>query len=308
MILVLGSSRDQVYPRLVRELRSTSHPYAVVDEDNAALYDVRSERVSTGIMWKVRGGECDGSRPVGAIFVRHAVARTLDPRTTERMGSLQAALNRMLLSASCPVANQPSNALSNYAKPYQTNLLADAGFDVPRTLVTNLPAEALRFYEECEGQVIVKGVSNVTSFARLLTPERFGRLALLPNSPTQFQEYVAGVDYRVHVIGDRAFVTRLSAANEDYRRAALEDDQEILAEPAELPECVIDRCVTITRQLGLIVSGIDFKESAVGRLVALELNPFPQFTFYEGRTAQPITREVVQYLVRNQDVDTNVLA
>jgi hypothetical protein len=31
--------------------------------------------------------------------------------------------------------------------------------------------------------------------------------------------------------------------------------------------------VDFTRQLGLVVSGIDFKENAEGRFVALEVNP-----------------------------------
>jgi len=259
-------------------------------------------------VWRVFGDGCDGARPVGAIFVRHAVARTLDPDIVGPISNLQASLNRMLLAAACPVVNPPSRAFSNYSKPYQLSLLAQAGFDVPRTLVTNVPGEALRFYDECQGHVIFKGASNVMSLAQVWKPEHFERVALLPNSPTQFQEYVAGVDYRVHVIGEEAFVTRLVASGEDYRRDALVDQEEIVAEPAKLPRDVIGRCVRFTRQLGLVVGGIDFKESPTGRLVALELNPFPQFTFYEGRSGQPITRAVLDYLARNEIAETNVFA
>jgi glutathione synthase/RimK-type ligase-like ATP-grasp enzyme len=224
------------------------------------------------------------------------------------MGALQVALNRMLLFASCPVINRPANAYSNYSKVYQLGLLAAAGFRVPKTLLTNVPEVALRFYERCGGRVIFKGASNVMSFAQRWKPEHFARVKLLPNSPTQFQEFLQGVDYRVHVVGGEAFVTRLIASNEDYRRSALADGEDIVAEPAELPREIIQRCVRFTEQLGLIVGGLDFKETPDGRLVALELNPYPQFTFYEGRSGQPITRSIVECLASRHADDGRLFA
>ncbi|HET7219611.1 MAG TPA: hypothetical protein VFJ02_16255 [Vicinamibacterales bacterium] len=304
MILYLGSSRDRVYPRFVSELQRSRFPFAIVDEDNAGSFQIAraSDR------WTIHGPACTGRRPVRSIFVRHAVARTLDPQVVAPMGALQAQLNLMLLDADCPVVNPPSHAFSNYSKVFQLGLLADAGFDVPRTLLTNVSAEALRFVDELNGRVIFKGASNVMSYAQRWKPEHADRVRLLPNSPTQFQEFVEGADYRVHVVGDQAFVTRLAASNEDYRRSALADNDEIVAEPATLPDEVVARCVSVTRALGLVVSGIDFKESADGRLVALELNPFPQFTFYEGRSGQPITRAVVEFLGEHQEDGTTIYA
>lgn len=116
----------------------------------------------------------------------------------------------------------------------------------------------------------------------------------------QLQEYVEGADYRVHVIGTEAFVTRLESADADYRCSAFLHTAPVVARPARLTAEVVDRCVVTTRGLGLVVSGIDFKESVDGRLVALELNPYPQLTFYEDRSGQPITRAVVDCLLRNQ--------
>jgi hypothetical protein len=308
MILVLGSSADQVYPRLISNLRESGHPYVVVDEDHPERYAVHWEESNGRSVFRIVGGGCDGKNQVGSIFVRHAVARTLNPQHLRQMGRLQENLNYMLLSTPCPIINPPANAYSNYSKPYQVGLLAEAGFDVPKTLVTNIPDKAHRFYEECEGQVIFKGVSNVMTLAQVLKPEHFARLDFLPNSPTVFQEYIAGVDYRVHVIGDEAFVTRLLAKNEDYRRSSLVENEEIVVEPAHLPLQIIEKCIAFTKRLGLIVSGIDFKENQNGRLVTLELNPYPQFTFYGGRSGQSITRAVVDYLIHNQITDTNVFA
>jgi len=304
VILYLGSSRDRVYRRFVAELERSGLPFAIVDEDEAVRYTID---FGAGA-WRISGGGCEGSRPVGSVFVRHAVARTLDPAVAGPMSRLQIALNRMLLETSCPVVNPPARAYSNYSKPFQLRLLAEAGFDVPMTLITNVPEEALRFHHELQGRVIFKGVSNMMSFAQTWKEEHFTRVGLLPNSPTQFQEFVEGVDYRVHVVGEEAFVTRLTASNEDYRRSALADQEEITAEPAALAPEVIERSIRFTQSLGLVVGGLDFKESATGRLVALELNPFPQFTFYEGRSGQPISRAIVDYLARHQVEETNLYA
>ena len=165
MILVLGSTRDTVFPRLVRELGNTGQTFASVDEDAPERYQV----VQDGVNWRLFGGDCIGVRQVRSVFVRHAVPRTLDPNVTQPMAALQARLNRILPDAGCLVVNQPGCALSNYSKPFQLSLLAAAGFAVPRTLVTNSPAEARRFISALDGAVIFKGVSNVMSFAQLLT-------------------------------------------------------------------------------------------------------------------------------------------
>jgi len=308
MILALGSSRDRVYPTLLARLREAGHPFVTVDEDNPEEYTVHREQGNGRFVYRITGNGCSGKNPVGGIFVRHAVARTLDLAPLGRMGALQLSLNQMLLSTDCPVINHPSRAYSNYSKPFQVELLARAGFDVPHSLITNMPDEARRFCKEYDGDVIFKGTSNVLTLAQRLRSEHVPRIEFLPHCPTLFQEYVPGVDYRVHVVGDEAFVTRLVSQDEDYRRSTLNATEEISADAATLPPDVIQKCVTFTKRLGLIVSGMDFKETDGGRLVALECNPYPQFTFYESRSGQSITQAVVDYLIQHQISDSNVFA
>jgi glutathione synthase/RimK-type ligase-like ATP-grasp enzyme len=308
MILVLGSSHDHVFPQLTHHLRESGHPFLAIDEDAPTRYTIQREPANGNSIFRIVGDGCDGRTPVKSIFVRHAVARKLEPEYLQQMGQLQAELNFMLRVARCPILNPPANSLSNSSKAYQVALLARAGFDVPRSLVTNIPEAARSFWEECNREVVFKGVSNVTTLAQLLTPKTLPRLDHLSCSPTYFQEYIAGDDYRVHVIGDEAFVTRIVAENVDYRRTSIIESGEIQVEAGNLPPDIVDRCIAFTHSLGLAASGMDFKQQASGRLVALELNPYPQFTFYDRRSGQPITRAVVDYLIRHQATETNVFA
>ena len=309
MILVLGSSADKVYPQFIAQLQASCPVFATVDEDRPCDYHVQQEWLDDRILVRIVGGDCLGTRAVSAIFVRHAVARILNPSHLNQMFALQSSLNLKLLSVVCPVINPPANAYSNYSKPFQVGLLAEAGFDVPKTLVTNIPQEARQFHEEVDGRMIFKGVSNMMTFAQVFQADRHAkRLDLLPYCPTLFQEYIEGVDYRVHVVGDEVFVTKLVAENEDYRRSLLiEQDSTVIVCSSNLPPALLGKCVALTKKLGLIVSGIDFKETSNGRLVALELNPYPQFTFYEKRSGQPIMSAIITYLVHNQVEDPTLL-
>ena len=127
--------------------------------------------------------------------------------------------------------------------------------------------------------------------------------------PVLFQEFISGKDYRVHVVNHNVFVTGLSSPEADYRRSAYDKNYDFSVCKGVLPKDIIDKCIKITKELGLVMSGIDFKKDINNdNLVALELNPFPQFTFYESLTDQPITESIVNYLQSHRCNDSNLLA
>jgi hypothetical protein len=294
VLLIVGASSDPVIAGLLTAVRRTGLEHALIDEDAPASYQL----ARYGDTVVVRGPGCRGTRHVGSVFVRHAAPRTALRTEPRPLSSLRGVLDAALQDAPCVVANRPGNASSNYSKAYQLRILSFAGFDTPLTMVTNDPETAGAFLD-AHGRVIVKGASNVPTFARVIGPADRGRLARLRAAPVQLQEYVEGVDHRVHVVGTDTFVTQLESHDPDYRRGAMANSTSVVAHPSSLPAALLERCVAITRELGLVVSGIDFKEAADGRIVALEVNPYPQFTFYEGRSGQPITRAVVDCLARD---------
>ena len=165
---------------------------------------------------KVRGVLRHGGVEVDLEFIRGVYLRPYDlsrlqvcAREVER--ARVAALNETLLAWSevtpARVVNRPSAMASNHSKPCQSALIHAQGFDVPRTLLTTDPDAVEAFWEHHQ-HIIYKSISGVRSIVSRLTPKHRERFASLSNCPTQFQEWIEGVDIRVHVVGDDVFASR----------------------------------------------------------------------------------------------------
>ena len=192
------------------------------------------------------------------------------------------------------VINRPSAMASNGSKSYQTALIRAAGFEVPDTLVTTDPAAALAFRER-HGSVIYKSVSGVRSIVSKFGDGHLERLEDIANCPTQFQEYVAGTDWRVHVVGEEVFASEIICDSDDYRYSARTGRAPDIR-AATLAPALAARCRELATTLGLHVADIDLRRSNAGQWVCFEANPSPGFTFYQEETGQPISDYIAHLL------------
>jgi glutathione synthase/RimK-type ligase-like ATP-grasp enzyme len=193
------------------------------------------------------------------------------------------------------VVNRPSSMHSNNSKPYQMQLLASMGFEVPETLITSDADEAVAFWRR-HGDVIFKSMSGVRSIVTRLDESRARHLYKLRTLPTQFQALVAGVDVRVHVVGERIFATEIRTGAVDYRYARAQRAN-VTLRPVDVDDDVGQRCVAAAEALGLPFCGIDFRLRPDGGYVCLEVNPMPGYSYYEGETGQPISGALIDFLV-----------
>jgi glutathione synthase/RimK-type ligase-like ATP-grasp enzyme len=301
MILVFGSASDPVVcdvrarlgarnlPGVLLEPRPRERPFTLTWSwedhglDGAIRADDRSISLST----------------VRSMFVRQlGVACAAGPgRAPMAQGELDWSLAALLDLHPTLVVNRPAAAASNESKPYQQAMIAGRGFRVPRTLVTNVPDEALRFYDECNGRVIYKSVGNRTSMVRRMTASDRQRVAQLRHCPAQFQEYIPGVEIRVHRFGDQIFATEITSDATDYRYAHVEGVGRLMR-PFDLPADIADQCMELADSLGLLVAGLDLRRNPDGAYFCLEVNPTPGFTVYEAYTGQRMGDALVDLLGR----------
>ncbi len=202
------------------------------------------------------------------------------------------------------VVNRLSAMASNGSKPYQASLINALGFKVPETLVTTSPDAVIDFYRQY-GTLIYKSVSGVRSIIAKLTRDKFDRLEAIRWCPTQFQEYIPGTDYRVHVIGDETFCVQILSQADDYRYASRQGF-DVEMRPVELPDELLARCARLTKGLGLVVSGVDLRRTPDGEWYCFEVNPSPGFSYYEKRTGLPMAEAMARVLTDTKKNQTRV--
>lgn len=285
VVIVLGPLADPVTAYVCTRLFARGADFMLVD--------LRQDRHLLEIRWTAKEG-ClsgfirNGSRTVAIEDVSSVFVRQVEP------------YDIVLALADClPVTfvNSVPSFGSNSSKPFQRNAIERNGFHVPKTLVTNDPVEARKFWDECGGRVIRKSVSDQMSIVRGVRGEDFERLALLRNCPTQFQEYIAGIEIRVHTVGERVFATEITSGAMDYRYAERERVPRRMR-AVQLPTEVADQCRHLASDLGLLLSGIDLRRDPEGSYYCWEANPMPGFTFFENSTGQRMGDAVAELLCR----------
>jgi glutathione synthase/RimK-type ligase-like ATP-grasp enzyme len=192
------------------------------------------------------------------------------------------------------VVNRLSAMASNGSKPYQSRIIQAHGFEIPDTLVTTDP-EAVRDFWLHYGTVIYKSVSGIRSIVSRLMAEHAQRFSLLRWCPTQFQQYIPGRDYRVHVVGDETFGVEIVSSADDYRYARSKG-LEVNLRSWQVPADIHCRCQELARAIQLPVAGIDLRYHPAGKWFCFEVNPSPAFSYYENETGQPIAAAVARLL------------
>jgi glutathione synthase/RimK-type ligase-like ATP-grasp enzyme len=192
------------------------------------------------------------------------------------------------------VVNQPSAMAINGSKPYQARLIQSLGFEIPDTLITTDPDAALEFWK-LHNKVIYKSVSGTRSIVSLLTAKHLERLQNVAWCPTQFQQYIPGTDYRVHIVGREVYTCKILSDADDYRYATRLGES-VTIQSDMLPEEVADRCKMLVASMNLSVAGIDLRCTPDDKWYCFEVNPSPGFSYFQNATNQPIDEAIARLL------------
>jgi glutathione synthase/RimK-type ligase-like ATP-grasp enzyme len=303
VILLWGLSGDDPLDDVGDELSRCDRSYLRLDQRRVLATQVELD--ASGIAGRVRApGLAFALEDVSALFVRSYDARQLESvrdggaAALDHVHTVESALWCFADLAPIRVLNRPSAMHSNNSKPYQSRLIRAHGFETPETVITTDRDVVLDFWQRHRA-VIYKSISGQRSIVARLTSAQLDRLDDIRWCPTQIQEYVAGTDYRVHVVGDAVFATEVISSADDYRYAARQgSDVEYRA--CELPADVAQRCIDVSRGLELPLAGLDLRKTVDGRWYCFEANPSPCFTFYESHTQQRMTSAVASYLAGHQ--------
>jgi glutathione synthase/RimK-type ligase-like ATP-grasp enzyme len=212
----------------------------------------------------------------------------------QRCRNLHDAVLHWLEITPARVVNRCRPMGSNASKPYQAQLIAQHGFAIPETLITNDPA-LVREFCALHQRVIYKSISGLRSIVQEVAPSDLERLEHIRWCPTQFQVFVAGTNVRVHVVDREVFATKILTEVTDYRYATRQGGEAELS-AVELSDDLAERCIRLAQALELPFAGIDLKITPDTEVFCFEVNPSPGFSYFENNTGQPIAHAVARYL------------
>lgn len=200
---------------------------------------------------------------------------------------------------------------SNCAKSkFQQLILAQSlGLQVPRTLITNEPAEAKEFFRECDGKILIKAIYNanitVNGMNRAIpsafvSSEKFHKFAdSIAVCPVQLQEYVdKEFELRVTVIKNKVMAVKIESQLHEQTKIDWRMFTNLCPHSIyQLPDNIQDSCREFLRRQNLYFGAMDFIVTPKGKYVFLENNPFGQYLWLEEKTGLPITIEMVNLLI-----------
>ena len=308
MILLCGIPSETPLKLTADRLKSLAAPFVIFNQRDFANSEIAFEVANGRISGTLRIHEQTHSlESFEAVYSRMMDDRQLpeladeppdSPRRTY-CRSFHETLTRWMEIAPAKVINRCAPMATNSSKPYQTQLVREAGFLIPETLITNDP-ELVREFCARYGRVIYKSISATRSIVQTMEEKDFKRLDHIRWCPTQFQAFVPGTNLRVHVIGEEIFATAIRADATDYRYATRQSGEPAELREAELSSELAEKCVRLANALDLVFAGIDLKVTPDDQVYCFEVNPCPAFSFYEINACQPISAGVARCLVASR--------
>lgn len=187
-------------------------------------------------------------------------------------------------------------------KVTQIPIALEVGFQVPETLVTTDFRQVVSFFNR-HTAIISKAATTFpsgtsTSTTKAVSADDLIYLQRVRNYPVIFQERVEKrADIRVAVIGDQLFASQIrtqhtSRGKVDWRAAFVREESVY-----ELPTEIKEKCLALTRQMGLSYGAIDLVLTPEGKHVFIEINPGGQWMWMEMDLGLPLSQAVAEYLM-----------
>lgn len=211
--------------------------------------------------------------------------------------------------------NEPNITTLAENKLIQLKAAQDAGFIVPRTIVSNEPAIIRQFCAMLKYEVVVKPVKGslgLPLFTQKVTEEHLKSDESLSLSPAIYQECISGNKHiRAHCFGDAVYAVLIESEQLDWRQ-----NLDIPFNIFELDENTKMCLRQVLKILKLKMGIFDLKFNEEGKIVWLEVNPQGQFLFTEGLSGFDLTSAFAEFIYREakqavqrkiQDLHTKVV-
>lgn len=235
------------------------------------------------------------------VFLRNTPSVPLSPNEQLERSQWSAFLRGLCVFSDAAWMNHPPATYLAESKPYQLYAAAACGFNVPQTLATN---NASLIRETFPRSLIIKSLDTVLLREggdclftyTTMSPGTELHDNSVASAPLLAQRMLENkTDVRVTVVGDRLFAVRILSAGRgipgDWR---IISKAHIEYRDMELDSDTADRCLRLTRKLGLAFAAIDLVETPEG-IFFIEVNPTGEWGWLSD-TERPIDKAIASWL------------
>ncbi|GAA1588839.1 hypothetical protein GCM10009678_84010 [Actinomadura kijaniata] len=224
------------------------------------------------------------------------------------------AIGGIMRATGCLWVNRPDVDAIGDLKPYQLQLAKRLGFRVPRTLLTNDPAEVRELLEAGGEPIVYKsqtgGVIHYPGafpgglLTTVVGDEIHEHLDRVGHTMCMFQEYVEkAYEVRLTVIGNTYFPVvinsqEMDTTKVDWRGEAGEHSVLPYGDYRPLPDDVVKKTQALLSELNAVYAAVDFIVTPEGEHIFLEVNPAGQFMWMKYDLDLPLHEHMADLLVR----------
>lgn len=186
------------------------------------------------------------------------------------------------------VLNRPKDTMSNLSKPYQLTMAHPyLSWHIPKSwMVANA---TIKLANPC----IIKSISS----ERSIVNESFHDQTKTIYEPVLIQEYLKGLNIRLHICHQTLIATAIYSNEIDYRYS----DSGNYFKEYKLPQNILDDAFKLSQALGLKLCGMDLIY-ARGRYFFLEANPSPGYSYFEMNLGHKhFSKSILNYIEDNND-------
>lgn len=198
--------------------------------------------------------------------------------------------------------SHPDNVYKAENKLLQLKTAQSIGFQIPETLISTERDKIINLKERCNDRIILKplfGGRYYDDEPKLIFTNRVKKEHLQQEGfslfPILFQEEISKeYELRATIVGDKVFCAKVDSQSNDNTKIDWRRDQ-LKFTPYELPSAIENKCVKLTKQLGLSFGAIDLVKTN-NDYVFLEINPNGQWVWIESDTNLKISDAIIEYL------------
>ncbi len=192
----------------------------------------------------------------------------------------------------------------------------EVGLKIPRSLITNSPSEFLKFYDTCNGEVIIKQLSEICLiddselgteaedpkaygfYTRKVSPNFIKDVEQIKNAPCCFQEFIPKVaDIRSTVVGKEVFSALIKSQNYRESKIDFRMKEDIPMEEYFLPVEIQNKLLALLKKWDLEFSACDFALTKDNELVFFEANVAGNWLWIEDALDFPISKTIAKKIV-----------